>query len=297
MAIVESAHGRPEGRNDGAERAYNVRAAIPNHAAVFLRWRRRSAVFRDQALSAFVDQPYGEHPLARFDLFRPIESVGRRVPCLVFYHGGYWQAMDKADSSFLADPWVRQGFAVCVVGYPKCPHVSLSTVIAHSRAAFLALIDRARSLGLHPDRLHAIGHSAGGHLAVSLLTEPETASQVRSVTAISGLFDLSPLMATSMNDALQLDPNTAHRLSPIYRRPLSTEIPVLLAWGGAETSGFADQVDALEAAWAGHGVRLERLPMPGCDHFQAVEALADPSSVLAARVLELALTSKGPRTR
>lgn len=281
-----------------AEAAYNVRAAVPDHPAVFAAWRSRSAALRRFCPAARLDLPYGTDPSARFDLFpahRPIAVDAARhaarsaTPCLIFLHGGYWQAMDKADSSFLAEPFVAQGIAVCVLGYPKCPGVGLADIVDQVSDGVRYIRSHARCFGLDGNRLHVVGHSAGGHLAAWLLTEADLAGHLCSVTAISGLFDLTPLVGTSINGALGLDHATAHRLSPIHRRPVSSgvgaEVPLLLAWGEAETSGFPVQAAGLAAAWAGLAVTLTALPLPGCDHFQAVEALADPTTALFRAVL------------
>lgn len=270
-----------------AERAYNVRAAIPDHAAVFARWRARSATWRAQAIGARLDQPYAPHPLARFDLFPPVAPDTGASPCLVFFHGGYWQAMDKSDSSFLAEPLTRQGVAVGIVGYPKCPDVRLADIVGHARAAVQTIAERTDRLGIDPHRLHVAGHSAGGHLALSLLTQPAPAPRLASVTAISGLFDLRPLVETSLNRALGLDHTDAARLSPALQTPQRVDPPILLAWGTAETDGFARQVETLAQAWADTGVSLQRLPLPGCDHFRAVEAMADARSPLFQAILAL----------
>lgn len=91
---------------------YSARAAVPEHPQIFQRWRRMSVDFR--ALShAELNIPYGESPREKVDLFLPSTE---NPPLLVFIHGGYWQAMDKGDFSFIARELVARGIAVALPG-------------------------------------------------------------------------------------------------------------------------------------------------------------------------------------
>ena len=58
-----------------------------------------------------------------------------RKGTFVFWHGGYWRALDKSDFSFVALPFVAQGHAVAVVNYDLCPDVSIATIVDESRRA------------------------------------------------------------------------------------------------------------------------------------------------------------------
>ena len=79
------------------EREYNNRARVPEHAAIFERWRLASARFRAVA-DADLDVRYGSADRHRLDLFRAPHARGT----VVFIHGGYWRSLDKADFSFVA---------------------------------------------------------------------------------------------------------------------------------------------------------------------------------------------------
>lgn len=66
------------------------------------------------------------------------------------------------------------------------------------------------------------GHSAGAHLAAMLMHENEWCEKepnfhlVTGFVHISGVFDLVPLVHTSMNDPLKLGTETAQHFSPQY---------------------------------------------------------------------------------
>ena len=48
---------------------------------------------------------------------------------LLFIHGGYWRALDKADHSFVAPLFVDAGLAVAVINYDLCPDVTIATIV------------------------------------------------------------------------------------------------------------------------------------------------------------------------
>jgi len=272
------------------ERHYNVRAAIPEHPAIFTAWKTRSEAFR-AAAGGGLDIAYGPSEAETLDLF----PAGRpRAPLHMFIHGGYWQALDKSDSSFVAEALVDAGVTVAVVNYGLCPTVALDDIVTQMRRAVLWLWRHAIEYGADPGRLQVSGHSAGGHLVGMLMATDWTrldasapCDLVHSGVAISGLFDLDPLRHTTINDKVGMDAAAARRNSPLFLDPAAPASPLLLAVGSLESQGFHRQSDAMAAAWEKKGVAAERMELTGCHHLSAVEALADPDSPLLRRTLAL----------
>jgi arylformamidase len=273
------------------ERHYNVRAAIPEHPAIFAAWKARSEAFRKRA-GGVLDVTYGSSAAETLDVF---PAGTRNAPLHLFIHGGYWQALDKADSSFVAEALVEAGVTVAVVNYALCPAVTIDAIVEQMRRALLWLWRHAGEYGGDVQRIQVSGHSAGGHLVGMLMTTdwPGLDAKaprrlIESGVAISGLFDLEPLVHTTINDKVGMDTATARRLSPLFLDPATPESPLLLAVGGHESEGFHCQSDALAAAWAVKGVAVERLTLSGRHHLSAVEALADPATDLFRRAVALA---------
>ena len=271
------------------EAQYNVRAAIPEHPRIFDAWAVQSRTCRDRG-HAVLDLAYGGTAAETLDLFT---AAGPDAPLQAFIHGGYWQSRDKAEFSFLAQGLVAAGVSVAILNYGLCPAVSLGTIVDQMRRAMLWLWRNAGAHGVDPGRLHVAGHSAGGHLAAMLLATDwrsldrgAPADLVRSGLSISGIFDLDPLRATSLNRALGLDAETARRLSPIFMSPNGRR-PLVLAVGEAESAAFHDQSARMEKAWGQFGVPIERFSLAGCNHLTAVAELARPGSRLLAAALRL----------
>ena len=276
--------------NPAVEAQYNIRALIPDHAEVFARWHERSAETRRRR-RCHRDLAYGVGADETLDLFLPDAPSARAAPFPVhlFIHGGYWQAMSKEDFGFVAEALLDAGVAVAVVGYALCPTVALDEIVAQMRRALAWIAREAPGFGGDPGRIQIAGHSAGGHLVAMLMADERSAPLIRSGVSISGLFDLDPLRATSINAALGLDATAARRNSPLFLEPQITRVPLVLAVGGAETPAFHSQSDALATRWGARGVSVQRLDLAGRDHFAALDALAEPESPLfrAARALAL----------
>ena len=213
--------------NTALEAEYNNRQKVPDHGSILEGWRARSAAFRQSWHFAELDVAYGASARQVMDIFWPDRARDARLA--MFIHGGYWQSLDKSWVSHLARGFVESGVAVAMPSYELCPQVSLATLAEQVRAAAAFLIER------HGRDVYATGHSAGGHLAAMLMaTDFSTfgvAGRIYGAAAISGLFDLAPLVQTSINGALGLDVVEAKRLSPVY---LDKPAGRLLAFVGAD---------------------------------------------------------------
>lgn len=270
---------------------YDNRAAVPDHGRWFDAWRARSAALRARR-PACLDIPYGPSPRQRLDLFPPDRAPASGAPCILFFHGGYWQAMDKSSFSFLAGPFVARGMAFAAATYELCPTVTLAEIGRQSAAALRALRAIAREAGIDPERIVVAGHSAGGQIA-ALLAHMDWRAQglarhpVRGALALSGLYDLEPIRRSYLNAALRLDAAMAASESP-RRRVRTDAAPLVLAVGGGETGAFlAQQRDHARALAAAGAPARAALEIPGEHHFSVVDRLADVTSPLWPALLRL----------
>ena len=258
------------------ETEYNNRAKVPAHPAIFAAWARDARAFRESWPHAERDIAYGETERQAMDIFWP--DTGRIAPVALFIHGGYWQAMDRFQSSHLAAGLLARGVAVAMPGYDLCPTVPLRSIVAQMRRAVSVLHAR------HPGPMLATGHSAGGHLAAMLLCDDPTGALCGAVS-ISGLFDLPPLIPTSLNVALRLDEAEARALSPLYLRAPAKPIHAFV--GAEEGAEYTRQSSAISQAWGGFWATLT-----GHNHFSAVDTLADPHSEVVQAAVALLVSKR-----
>lgn len=256
------------------DKAFANAAYIPGSAHWPNAWSDAASAYRTAMLSAGharLDLSYGHSPRQRFDLFLP---SGNSCGLLVFVHGGYWLSFDKSSWSHFAQGAVARGFAVAVPSYRLCPDVSIATIATDVSAAI------ASAAALVQGPIVLAGHSAGGQLVARLAatTTPLAKTiqdRLRRVTAISGLHDLRPLMATTMNATLKIDAAEAASESPASLTPIPGV--VVTAWVGAnERPEFIRQSDLLGSAWP--EVKVHRAA--SCHHFNVLDPLCDPGSRL-----------------
>ena len=240
------------------------------------KWESQAKAFRNSALGAELDVPYGDNPREKYDLFYPKST---RVGTVVFVHGGYWMALDKSSWSHLSAGALAHGWAVAMPSYSLTPDVRIGDITRQIGAAIGHIHRR------HGGPLRLVGHSAGGHLVSRMLCAggalpAQVSDSIEHVVSISGLHDLRPLLKTSMNKTLGLDSDEAKAESPALLQ--SVPRPRLTTWvGGDERPEFIRQSEMMVNAWSG----TQCVTAPDQHHFSVIEGLADPKSDLTKTLL------------
>jgi arylformamidase len=263
----------PPAVDPAVETEYNNRARIPDHAAIFARWAQASAEVRREAKGDYALR-YGNHPRQTLDIFTHAGTQRHRL--LIFIHGGYWRSLSKDEFSWIAPPFLAAAIDVAVVNYRLCPAVGISDILDDCELAIERLLADPRLAGT--SELVLAGHSAGGHLVACLLSRWQAKArhvQLRAGLALSGVFDLLPLLETSMNADLKLDGATAATLSPLSWPQPATPLPTFV--GALESDAFRAQSHGLAAAWPqAVGQALE---IPNAHHFSILDDFANPQGL------------------
>jgi len=256
------------------EAEYNNRARVPEHPAIIAGWAADAAAYRAEKPPRVI--AYGAGVRESMDVFDAEAGA-----CVMFIHGGYWQALDKSFFSHMARGLNAHGISVAAPSYDLCPHARIGDIVEQMRAACAALHAESGAPVI------AAGHSAGGHLAACLLA---TETHVPAAYAISGLFDLAPLIPTSLNAALRLDAAEAEALSPLsWPAPEGKILDAIV--GGDESAEYLRQSQAIAEAWGADGAETRYEALTGANHFTVIAPLADPASPMVARLRDLALRS------
>jgi arylformamidase len=277
---------------DDLEVQYNNRMRVPDHPQVLARWDKASQVAREGSVCR-LDLAYGSGAGETLDVFPAAQQSGAPAPVLVFIHGGYWRALDKAQHSFVAPSFNADGAMVVVPNYALCPAVTVEQIALQMTQALAWTYRHAAQFGGDPGRIAVAGHSAGGHLAAMMLScrWKEVASDlpvhlVAGALSISGMFDLEPLRLTpSLQTDLQLTPAAVRRLSPaFFPRPKSGRLYATV--GAEESDEFLRQNHLIRDVWGPTAVPVCEV-LPGKNHFTVMESLADPRGRLHDLALRL----------
>jgi len=272
---------------------YNNRARVPEHEEIFARWTRDAELYRAETLKAGLAElglSYGDTPRQTLDLF--LSRGGENAPLAIFIHGGWWRSLDSSMFSQMARGPNERGVSVAVVGYDLCPNVTIAEIIAQMHRACGFLWQRFGR------RMTAYGHSAGGHLAATLVATDWPALYPKAPTdlvpagyAISGVFDLTPLTGISVNQDLRLDAAEARKVSPLFW-PVAAGRIFDATVGGLESNEFKRQSRTFAQAWQRAGARTRYEEFAGTNHFTVIDPLSDPQSDMTGRVVELTEAAK-----
>jgi acetyl esterase/lipase len=217
---------------------------------------------------------YGS-PFHQFgDLLVP-EGAGP-FPVAVVVHGGFWReqfSLDLMDDH--ARDLSRRGFAAWNVEYRRVGEVSgggWPVTLEDVAAAVDALAGFDAALDL--DRVVAIGHSAGGHLALWAAGRADAAVRLAGVVSQAGVNDLREADKLGLGDGATAElmgghagelPDAYAEASPIERLPLG--VPALLVHGEADDRVPASMSSSYAEAARTADDEVELILRPGEDHF------------------------------
>lgn len=146
----------------------------------------------------------------KLDIYYP--SAGGPWPVLLYVHGGSWREGDKAEGA----GWRglnEQGILVVSVNYRMAAEGKFPVMIEDVQCAVRYLRAHSADYNLDPNRMAAVGASAGGHLVALLGTADDTAvwnqseyaeqsSRVQAVITMAGLFDFTVNLPSGINSAV-----------------------------------------------------------------------------------------------
>ena len=279
----------PDTARAALDAQYNARATVPDIAPMLRDYAELSAQAR-ATLPCALNVAYGEHPDETLDIFSTQTATPGAV--FIYLHGGYWRLLSKDDSSFMAPTLTRAGMTVVAVNYSLAPAVTLDRIVDQTRRAVAWVHKHIGQYQGDPRRLVVAGSSAGGHLAAMVLARGWQAAYgmdadaIKAAVLLSGLYDLTPLLHTHINDWMRLSEADARRNSPLFELP-DRGPAVLVSYGDNETAAFKQQSQDYLAAWRAQGFRGEYVDMPTTNHFDLVLHLNRPDCPLVQKLLNL----------
>lgn len=276
---------------EALDRQYNNRVHVPDFEIHLERWKSLSRQ-TEKELRVVKDLQYGSLPREKLDIY-PSQQPSSKT--LIFIHGGYWHKWGKEDFQFVAKAFHDYGITTVLINYPLAPAVSIDQIVTSCRDAVCWISQNIKIYNGDPGQLYVAGHSAGAHLAVMLLATAPTATgekntklvanKIQGVCAISGLFNLTPIHLSHINEVLHMDKETTLRNSPVQHLPASQ--PALsIVVGSGETDEFLDQSMELYTLWK-ENIATEIVQAQALNHYSIVETMLDRQSSLHKEMLRI----------
>ncbi len=185
-------------------------ATAPSHGQP-----RSDEPFRDGDIRPYLDvvyAKYGDREM-HLDLFVPQQGPSPK-PAVVVVHGGGWLNGDKTKFHPLAVGLAKRGYAAAAIEYRLGGEAKFPAAIHDCNAAVRWLRANAQQYGIDPQRIAAVGGSAGGHLVGLMATGANVAelqgdggnrdqsSALHAAVVMAGPLDLTtgPVAEKSRND-------------------------------------------------------------------------------------------------
>ncbi|XP_050533357.1 kynurenine formamidase isoform X2 [Daktulosphaira vitifoliae] len=210
------------------------------------------------------------------------------TPSFVYIHGGYWQELEKDISAYCVEPLINSEIRVIVPGYDLAPK---SEIIDEIRQLLSFLVNN-----LMFENIWLGGHSAGAHLAACMiLTAQQDFPEIKGFVLISGIYDLKPLLDTSINSGLQLNETSCVECSPLHilkglnKSRRTSEILIVTAED--DSPAFKQQTSQFRKFLVSRGLIVKEECVAGVDHFNIVENLSDKDFFLTKLIIKFILNS------
>ena len=238
---------------------------------------------------------YGPDPF-QFGYLRVPKSKSPH-PVAIVIHGGFWRAaFDLEHSGHMCAALTRAGLATWSLEYRRIgnPGGAWPGTCDDVLKGALQVRSFAEQHGLDASRMVAIGHSAGGHLALWLAAQKNP--RLRGVVSLAGVADLRRAYELKLSSNVVRDfmagaspdaaPAEYRKASPIEMLPLG--IPVRLIHGDADEIVPIEISKRYEAAAHKAGdLSTKLVTLPGANHFPAITPQSVEWPVVERAVLEL----------
>ena len=167
----------------------------------------------------------------------------------------------------------KNGVGFAAIEYSLAPKASIDEIVEECKKAIEWLFLNANDLGYDNKKIILAGSSAGAHLVAMCLLE-QLQIRILGNILVSGIYDIEPLIGTSIDEALSLSKDQAYRNSPV-NFSLKNFSPTIVAWGENETKQFKKQSKILVNKLIDEGVPVRSLEVIGKNHFDIILDLAN----------------------
>jgi acetyl esterase/lipase len=204
-------------------------------------------------------------------------------PALLLVHGGAWMHGNKRDMNELATLLASRGYACFAPAYRLAPRHRYPAQLEDCAYALQFVRSKAGELAVDPERIGALGFSAGGHLAALLgvlddRRDPESADLVqRESSRVACVVAYFPATLLTRKQELDFDtlpppelfgdaPDSAYAEASPVHHVTSDDAPFLFVHGDADDTVPVGHSLLMDEKLRAAGVRSELFVVPGGGH-------------------------------
>ena len=257
--------------------------------------------------TVLADQSYGKAPRQQADVYLPADLAGGApAPLAVFFYGGSWSSGQRSDYRFVGEALASRGVVTVVADYRLSPDVRYPVFLQDCARAVRWARDNAAGWGASPQRVFAVGHSAGAYNAAMLALDPRwlgdealSPEQLAGWVGLAGPYDFLPIGIPEVQVAFgwPRTPADSQPLHHVITQPNRVAPPALLL--AARSDLLVNPVRntvALAQALQARGTPVQHQLLDRVSHTTLIGAMAPPLRGLAPvreRVTEFLLASAG----
>ncbi|WP_034891014.1 alpha/beta hydrolase [Gillisia sp. Hel_I_29] len=120
----------------------------------------------------------------KMNIFSPKKATSKKLPVLIFVHGGNWNSGKKELYSFFGNNFAKKGIVTVVVGYTLSPEASYKEMAIEIAQAIKWTKSNISDYKGDPEKIFLTGHSAGGHLVALAALDGQYGVQEKDISGI-----------------------------------------------------------------------------------------------------------------
>ena len=191
------------------------------------------------------DLAYGSAERQQADVYLPSQPPeGQSAPLAVFFYGGSWSSGQRSDYRFVGEALASRGVVTVVADYRLSPQVRYPVFLQDCALSVRWAMEHASRWGASPDRVFAVGHSAGAYNAAMLALDPRwlggeglSPEQLAGWVGLAGPYDFLPIGVPEVQRAFDW-PRTPADSQPLFHvtsQPFATAPRSLLLAARSDT--------------------------------------------------------------
>ncbi len=228
------------------------------------------------------DVPYASPGGVKLLLDAYVPKLAGPMPAVLVVHGGAWRTGSKSQLSKYARDLAARGLVTFAINYRLSPKYKFPAQLEDCQAALKWIRKHADEYKVDPERIGAIGYSAGGHL-VALMgvlgkpgepDRPETDTRLSVVCAGGAPCDFRDISPTNWGLSFWLGgtrkdvPKQYENASPMAFITKAAP-PMFFYHGTADILVKYQQAQAMAKALKAVGVETQFVPLDGFGHLLA----------------------------